>query len=106
MTHPAAIEGANRAAAKADRLHGNWSDRALAYLERWCLTSGVSTFMTEDVRMAAERADGYLEPSDSRAWGAVILKAKRLGKLVHAGYSANKDPSCHGSPKSVWRWVS
>lgn len=104
MTHALAIEGAQRAAARASRVHANWSERAYDFLVRWAaLHDGV--FMTEDVRHAAEAADTYLPPPDARAWGAVILRAKREGKLVHAGYAPNKDSTCHGSPKSVWRWL-
>jgi hypothetical protein len=106
MTHPAAIQGATRAAAKADRVHGDWSDRAFSYLERWASRRAGQVFMTEDVRLAGEGSGSFVAPPDRRAWGAVILRAKRAGKLIHAGYAANKDPSCHGSPKSQWRWVA
>lgn len=103
MTHAAAVEGAERAAAHADRVTPKWSDIALEYLRAFMRAKGRAAFMTEDVRMAADRGT-YVPPApDARAWGAVILRAKRLGWLVHAGYAPNKDPSCHGSPKSVWR---
>lgn len=106
MTHPAAIEGANRAAAKADRACSQWSDRALDFLKRWASLRGKEPFMTEDVRMAAEESDTYVPPPDGRAWGAVILRAKAQGLVTHLTYAPNKDPSCHGSPKSVWLWVA
>ena len=104
MTHALAIEGAQRAAAHANRHYANWSDRAYDFLVRWATQHG-GVFMTEDVRHAAEAAPTYVPPPDARAWGAVILRAKRDGKLVHAGYAPNKDATCHGSPKSVWRWL-
>lgn len=106
MTTDAAADGAARAAAHADRSTADWSERAFAFLCNFALRRKGATFMTEDVRVAAEANETYVAPPDSRAWGAIILRAKRMGKLVHAGYAPNKDPSCHGSPKSVWRWVA
>lgn len=105
MTHDLAKQGATRAAAKADRVHGDWSDRAYKFLCSWAERRGGKPFMSEDVRVAAEKSATYVAPPDARAWGAVILRASRSGRLEHAGFAPNKTESCHGSPKSVWRWV-
>lgn len=106
MTHALAVEGANRAAAHADRTHGNWTDRAYNFLERWVGGRIGFEFMTEDVRVAAENSGSYVAPPDERAWGAVILRAKREGRLEHTGrYEPMKSSNCHGNPKSVWRWI-
>lgn len=103
MTHELAIEGAFRAMDHADQKIGSWSDRAYNFFVNWATKHG-GEFMTEDVRMAAEKAKGYVPPPDERAWGAIILRAKRKGLLEHAGFAPMKSRNCHGNPKSVWRW--
>ncbi len=105
MTHPLAIQGATTAAAHANAVTPNWSDRAYSFFVRWA-KSHQGVFMTEDVRMAAEKSCSYVARPDERAWGHIILRAKREGKLAHAGYAPMKSPNCHGNPKSVWRWVA
>ena len=105
MTHPLAIAGAETAAAHADRVHASWSDRAYSFFERWASAQS-EPFMMEDVRMAAEKSGSYVRPPDERAWGAILLRAKRAGRVAHAGYAPMKSPNCHGNPKSVWRWVA
>lgn len=103
MTHPAAVAGATLAASHADAVTAGWSDRAMEYLKMYSRAQGSEPFMAEDVRLSAEKGAFVPSPPDGRAWGAVILRAKRLGLIKHAGYAPNKDPGCHGSPKSVWR---
>jgi hypothetical protein len=100
-----AEQGAATAAAHADAVSPSWSERAYDYLVAFGSKLLVGkTFMTEDVRIAAETSGAVPQPPTRRAWGAIILRAKREGLLIHAGFAPNKDPSCHGSPKSVWCW--
>lgn len=101
-----AMFGADLAAGKADRLTGGeWSAKAWAFFLDFAKRQGDRPFMTEDVRMAAAKTGAVPPPPDGRAWGAITLRAVK-GRLISCvNYAPNKDPSCHGSPKSVWVWV-
>ncbi len=106
MTHPLAEAGAQQAADHADRVsRGEWTAKAYDYLVAFGRSKLGAAFMAEDVRAAAE-ASGFPSPPDGRAWGSIILRAKREGHLIHRGYAPNKSDTCHGSPKSVWSWVA
>lgn len=58
-------------------------------------------FMTEDVRQWAHD-QGLDYPSHSRAWGAVILEAKKIGLIVQRGFACVKNPKANHTPASVW----
>lgn len=100
---PEAERGAERAKNHADSIRKAWSASAFACLTTIGQRDGV--FMTEDVRIEAERDFGLPPPPDRRAWGAVILKASRAGLIRHLHYAPAKTPNSHGGPKSVWGWV-
>lgn len=91
--------GAERAARKADRVNGNWSERALSRFVEFSLSCG--KFTTEDVWLEAEK-EGFPPPPDRRAWGAVALRAKRSGKVRHTGYRHSRVAHSHTRPVSVW----
>lgn len=42
-------------------------------------------------------------PPDARAWGAVLQRLKREGRIQAVGYRSAR--SSHGSPKVLWRVV-
>lgn len=91
-------QAALRCADKADALAPGWLERACQSVVRYA-HEAPGPFLLEDARAAAE-ADG-LKARDGRAWGAVIQRLKRDGRIVFAGYGAAK--SSHGSPKCAWR---
>lgn len=101
MTHPAAVVGAERAGAKADRATEQWTIRAYRFLVVYASRRGRKEFLMEDVRKAAEQSPSYVPPPDGRAWGAVALRAKKDGAIAHAGYAPSE--SSNGSPKCLWR---
>jgi hypothetical protein len=91
---------AEQAAKHADRVSQNWSDRALEVLRNYCLRN--RDVMAEDVRQAA--ADqGFPEPPERRAWGAVMLRGKSAGLIKHAGFTTAKDPRVHSNPVGIWK---
>lgn len=106
MATAEAVHGAETAAAHADRVHGVWSDEAYEFLisKRDEFKREDKTFMTEDMRVIAERA-GMPVPPDRRAWGAIVLRAKRQGVIHVAGFAPVKDRRSHGGPKYVWRFA-
>lgn len=97
--------GAERAADRADREIGDWSERAWAFFTEYARSMARSgkTFMAEDVRAAASGT--VPEPPDGRAWGVVILKASKRRLIRRTGFAPMKSANCHANPKSVWEWV-
>jgi hypothetical protein len=92
-------EGMERAAAKAEREDDGWQENALAWLTRF---ETCGAFMAEDFREHAYK-NGLPKPSSERAWGAVFMRAKRLGLIYEAGFSLTKTPGQHRCPGRLWR---
>lgn len=86
-------EGAELAASKADRVHGDWTARALAAWHEYARTH--KRFTSEDVRLAY--ADVVPAAPDQRAWGAVAKAAIRERLCVAAGVTRAKSRNVHGS---------
>lgn len=85
-------EGAELAATKADRVHGDWTAKALA---AWYQHARMNQrFTAEDVRLGC--ADAVPAAPDQRAWGAVALAAGRKGYCVADGVTRHKSRNCHG----------
>lgn len=102
MTHPLALAGATQAAAHADRKSPGWSETAFEFFCTHAASLGVGAkFTTEEIRAAAE-SEGLPPPPDRRAWGAISVKAKRAGKIVHVGYAPAKAEHVHGCLVNVW----
>lgn len=93
-------KGMESAVNHANNVHPNWGDRAYNYLMYFIRNN--DRFMTEDVRRAAAEIN-FPDPPSQRAWGAVIIKAVKAGKIRRAGYAAVKNPKAHGTPASVWQ---
>lgn len=92
-------KGIKQAVDNADLLHENWANTAYQFLINY-LNQGYE-FMTEDVRVASF---GIIpEPPSKRAWGAIIVKAKKEGLIYRVGYSSVKNPKAHGTPAAVWK---
>jgi len=98
--------GAEAAVAHANAVIESWSDRAAAMLREYGQTSAEvgATFTAEDVRGFAED-NGLPAAPDARAWGVVIMRARRAGLIKHAGYETSKSPTRHHGITSAWRWV-
>lgn len=92
-------EGIERAATNAERHIEEWRKRALQYVHDYAETH--QQFAVEDVRVFAETV-GFPVPPSRRAWGAVILAARREGWVTHVGFAAVKNPRAHACPRGVW----
>lgn len=89
-------KGMARAEENAGR---SWNDMAYNYLFGYIKTH--KEFMTEDVRVASNLP----EPPSQRAWGSVVVRAKRNGLIVRNGYEMVKNPKAHRTPATLWRVV-
>lgn len=87
--------GAARAASRAG---SEWQGQALDLLRYYIFTTH-GDFTAEDFRESLSYR--IQPPPDLRAWGHVILEAKRLGLIESCGYRATV--SSNGSPKVLWR---
>ena len=68
--------GINQAINNANITHENWADIAYDILKVY-LENNDKDFMCEDIRNFAVGRFNLPEPPTKRAWGAIILKAKK-----------------------------
>ena len=92
--------GIEKAVTNAESKHPNWKKKALEYL----LSYPENRFMTEQVREWAHD-HGLPKPPHARAWGAVIVAAKKLGYIEFIRYESVVNPKAHMTPASVWRRI-
>ena len=65
-----------------------------------CKTSD-KPFLIEEVREKAEGC-GLPVPPSRRAWGAIVIKAKRIGIIKRVGYGQVSNPYAHRANASMW----
>jgi len=92
-------KGIKKALDNANNTHDRWSDKAYDFLLKYIKYQ--YEFMTEDVRVASEKA--IPKPPSNRAWGSVILRASRSGLINRIGFANVKNAKAHKTPASVWR---
>jgi len=83
----------------ADRRDPNWTEQAFRAFKDFINLFPERKFTTEDVRLAA--VNSVPPPKDGRAWGQIVLKAKREGLIKPVGYRGVE--SSNGSPKVLWQ---
>lgn len=96
-----ATAGAQAAADRADRIHGDWTDKAYAAFVAYAKTH--PKFTTEDVIAASPEVP---QAPEKRAWGAIALMAKRRGLIRKVGFDTAKSAHAHSRPVSVWQLVA
>jgi hypothetical protein len=90
--------GIQKAVDNANDNHNGWSDDAYAFLIRYIQNN--PTFMTEDVR---NKSKGIIpDPPSNRAWGGIIVRAVKNGRIKRIGYQNTKNIKAHGTPASLW----
>ena len=78
----------------------NWSEKAIQLLRIY--SKSVSDFITEDFREYAE-ANGLEVPNEPRAYGGIMVRAKRANIIQSTGQYRNmKHEKSHSCPKTVW----
>lgn len=93
--------GASRAADHAERDNPNWKNDALQLVIEFSHTKP-DGFMCEDVRAFAYKR-GFPKPPEERAWGQIIITARKLGHIVSCGMAKAKDRKVHASINTVWK---
>jgi len=83
----------------ADHESPEWSEWAYKIM-LWFIDSNDKPFMVEDVRQAAK--DVLPAPPSERAWGAIVRRAKKEGKIKMVDYSQVKNERAHCTPASLW----
>lgn len=89
-----AEQGMNRAADNADEKSPGWSERAYQHLIAYAKQH--REFMTEDMRNEFE------PPPNMRAWGAIVVRAKKSNIIKFLRYGQRKNPVAHNSTVTVW----
>ena len=95
-------QGIQRSLFSAEKKSPGWLEMAVAALENYILNHPDEKFQTEDVRIWAYEY-GLPKPKNDRAWGSVVVRAKREGIIHFVGYANVKNPRAHSTPASVWR---
>lgn len=93
-------EGMQQSSANAERKTPGWNDEALQYVKEF----PKQRFQAEDVRIHAELL-GFSVPPSKRAWGSVMVKARKLGYIRSLGMQRKTSDGSHGTPAVVWEKV-
>ncbi len=91
--------GMQRAVDHADRVVDSWSDKAYKLLKIYIITK-LTAFQCEDFRGWCKNK--IEEPPSKRAFGAVIVRAKKNLLIKHVGYGVVENPKAHRTPASIW----
>lgn len=95
-------DGMRRAVDHADAVSERWSDRAYNALRGFTGALPVGTlFTSEQVRRYAE-LHGLPAPPDQRAWGAVMMRGRRVGLFSSRGYATSENEQAHCRPVTQW----
>lgn len=91
-------EGIARAKNKAERTRPGWLESAMLSI----LAFPRKEFRVEELRQFAY-AHGLDRPPSQRAWGAVIMKARRESMITFVRYEAAQGSDMHRQPVSLWK---
>ena len=92
-------DGMKRSTDHANRKTPKWSDVAFDFLKAYIREH--ETFMAEDVRSASENV--VPAPPDNRAWGSIIVRARKEKLIVANGYGKQKQSNCHSGIATIWK---
>ena len=86
----------------AEMTHFDWKSNALKCLQEYIKLNPGEKFQAEDVRQFAYK-NGLPKPPSHRAWGGIMVGAKKSGIIRFVGYENVDNPKAHSTPASVWR---
>lgn len=93
--------GIKKAVDHAEKITDNWSVKAYDFLREYMTRH--REFMSEDVREASK---GIVpEPPSHRAWGAIIVRAVKEGRIRRVGFQSVKNTRAHCTPASLWQVI-
>ncbi len=91
-------QGINQALSHAEQVSDNWGDKAyILFLE---FIKDRETFKCEDFRESVK--DKLDEPPSNRAFGSIIVRAAKAGKIKRIGFVNVLNPRAHRTPVSFW----
>lgn len=93
--------GIKRAKQNAESKHKDWTNKAIEFLKKYPVT----IFMTENLREWSHK-NGLPKPPHPRAWGGVIVKAKKDKLIKHINYGLVVNPKAHRTPASIWKKIT
>ncbi len=90
--------GINKAINHANSVTENWGDKAYVLFLQFIVDR--TNFKCEDFREWVK--DKIDEPPSNRAFGAVIVRAAKAGKIKRIGFVNVTNPKAHKTPVSFW----
>ena len=93
-------EGMKASLDNANSMDNLWSEKAFGYLKDFLLVTN-DVFMAENIREYAHQ-NGLEYPPSKRAWGAIIVRAKKEGLITFRGYSQVSNPKAHRANAMLW----
>ena len=93
-------DGIRRAANHAEHQRAGWNELADVLLREFAKDR--ATFNAAQFAAYA-RGRGLPNPPDGRAFGGVIMRAKRDKLVAFDGYEPSPDPKHHAGPVTRWR---
>jgi hypothetical protein len=90
----------------AEQVIPDWKEKAFSMFVEWL--SGWPCgykFLMEDARQSLE-VRGLPAPPSLRAYGHLIVRAKKEGLIIHSGYRQVKNVRAHCANASVWMVAS
>lgn len=93
-------KGINNAINSAVSVDADWYDNAYSIMQEFINLNNDKKFMCEDVRDFAK--DKITQPPTNRAWGAIILRAKKDKLIKPCGFNQVVNPKAHMANASMW----
>jgi len=92
-------KGIQQALDHADHVNEKWSERAYEFAKDYLKFHQV--FMAEELRKSSE---GFIpDPPSKRAYGGIISRLAREGKITLIGYAKTSNPLSHKTPAARWK---
>jgi len=96
-------EGMIQSEVSANDQHEGWSEKAFDFLVGYAKKQ--SQFMAEDIRELAIKSKSVPQPPSNRAWGAIIIKAKKEGIIKHIAFGQVRNKKAHRANASIWQSI-
>ena len=87
--------------ASANRAQEGWSSEAYSLLLQFIAENPL--FKAEDARAFAHIQGGLAKPPDLRAWGGVVQRAAREGRIKKVGHGKSNNKLSHYRPVMIWQ---
>lgn len=95
--------GMNAAVGHANRVFGNWDERAYRVLLQYININPDLQFMGEDVRKYAYAKTDLPVAPHQRSWGAIITRAVKSGVIKKVGMGKVKNVKAHRANAAIWK---